>query len=69
MGDRTVQASESQIQALKFRGLAESWEAQPSRMGVDDLDPSLMERARRGSGLAALTNQEYLLKRKLARYP
>ncbi len=66
MGDRTVQASESQIQALKFRGLAESWEAQPSRMGVRDLDPSLIERARRGSGLTALSNEAYLLKRKLA---
>jgi ATP-dependent DNA helicase RecG len=66
MGDRTVQASESQIQALKFRGLAESWEAQPSRMSIADLDTALLERARKDSGLAALSDEEYLLKRKLA---
>ena len=31
VGDKTVQASESQIQALKFRGVVESWESRPSR--------------------------------------
>lgn len=66
MGDRTVQASESQIQALKFRGLAESWEAQPSPMSIADLDAALLQRARVSAGLGSLTNEEYLLKRKLA---
>lgn len=45
MGDRTVQATETQIQALKFRGLAESWEAQPSRLALPGLDRGLIERA------------------------
>ena len=66
MGDRTVQASETQIRALKFRGLAESWEARPSPLSLSDLDPELLARARAGAGLSALTDEEYLLKRKLA---
>jgi len=66
MGDRTVAASESQIKALKLRGLVESWESRPSPMRMDALDRSLLERARRGSGLQLLSNEEYLLKRKLA---
>ncbi len=66
MGDRTVQASESQIQALKFHGMAESWEARPSRMTLADLDPQLLARARTSSGLSALSDEAYLLKRKLA---
>jgi ATP-dependent DNA helicase RecG len=66
MGDRTVQATESQVQALKFRGLAESWEARPSRMALSDLDPALLQRARAGAGLPALSDEEYLCKRKLA---
>lgn len=66
MGDRTVQASESQITALKFRGLAESWEARPSPLTLDDLDRDLLARARTGAGYADLSDEEYLLKRKLA---
>ena len=66
MGDRTVQASESQIQALKFRGLAESWEALPARLTSDDLERTLLARAKSNAGLAALSDEEYLLKRKLA---
>ncbi|MFO0760171.1 MAG: ATP-binding protein [Byssovorax sp.] len=66
MGDRTVAASESQIQALKLRGLVESWESRPSRLRLGDLDVGLLERARRGAGLIALSDEEYLLKRKLA---
>lgn len=66
MGDRTVPAAESQIQALKYRGLVESWESRPSALRLDALDPVLLERARRGAGLIALTDEDYLLKRKLA---
>jgi ATP-dependent DNA helicase RecG len=66
MGDRTVQATETQITALKFRGLAESWEARPSPLAVDDLDPDLLARARTGAGYTDLSDEEYLLKRKLA---
>ncbi|XXT25542.1 ATP-binding protein [Sorangium sp. So ce429] len=66
IGDKTVQASESQIQSLKFRGLVESWESRPSRMTVADLDPALLARAKAGSGLGTVSDEEYLLKRKLA---
>ena len=61
-----MQVSESHIQKLKFRGLVESWESRPSHLRLAGLDPSLLERARRGAGLIALTDEEYLLKRKLA---
>jgi ATP-dependent DNA helicase RecG len=66
IGDKTMQVSESHIQKLKFRGLVESWESRPSHLRLADLAPALLERARRGAGLIALTDEEYLLKRKLA---
>ncbi len=66
MGDRTVQSSESQINALKFDGLAASWESRRSPARLADLDGQLLEQARQGAGLSALTDEEYLLKRKLA---
>ncbi len=66
IGDKTVQASESQIRALKLQGLAESWESRASSCAVADLDHDLLARARKGAGLAAWGDEEYLLKRKLA---
>ena len=66
IGDRTVQSSESQINALKFNGLAASWESRQSSATVDDLDVDMLQVARYNAGLAALTDEEYLLKRKLA---
>lgn len=66
IGDKTMQVSESHIQKLKFRGLVESWESRPSHLRLADLDPALLERGRRGAGLIALTDEEYLVKRKLA---
>lgn len=66
MGDQTVQSSESQINTLKFEGMAESWESRRSSMTLADLDEGLLERARQGAGLSALSDEEYLLKRKLA---
>lgn len=68
IGDKTMQVSESHIQKLKFRGLVESWESRPSHLRLADLDPALLERGRRGAGLIALTDEEYLVKRKLADY-
>ena len=56
IGDKTMQVSESHIQKLKFRGLVESWESRPSHLRLADLDPALLERARRGAGLIALTD-------------
>jgi ATP-dependent DNA helicase RecG len=66
MGDQTVEATERQIEALKFRGLAESWEARPSELGLDDLDRDLLARARAGAGYPHLSDADYLLKRRLA---
>ncbi len=66
MGDRTVQASESQIQTLKLHGLAESWESRPSPAGISDLDGDLIAQARRGAGREAWSDEDYLLQRKLA---
>ena len=66
MGDQTVQSSESQINTLKFEGMAESWESRRSSITLADLDERLLERARQGAGLSALSDEEYLLKRKLA---
>ena len=44
----------------------ESWESRPSRFGLKDLDMQLLARARSSAGLADWTDEEYLLKRKLA---
>ena len=66
MGDQTVQSSESQINALKFNGMAASWESRQSSATMADLDEELLALAQRNSGLSALTDEEYLLKRKLA---
>ncbi|MBN1334355.1 MAG: putative DNA binding domain-containing protein, partial [Deltaproteobacteria bacterium] len=66
MGDRTVQASESQILALKFQGLAGSWEGRPSPFAVADLDKDLLARARQGAGHPDWSDEDYLLARKLA---
>jgi ATP-dependent DNA helicase RecG len=66
IGDKTLQVSETQIRALKLQGLAESWESRPSACTLADLDPALIARARQGAGLAAWTDEDYLLKRKLA---
>jgi ATP-dependent DNA helicase RecG len=66
IGDKTLQASETQIRALKLQGLAESWESRPAPCALDDLDRVLIARARQGAGLAAWSDEDYLLKRKLA---
>jgi ATP-dependent DNA helicase RecG len=66
IGDQTIETSESKIQALKFQGLVESYESRPSSLTLADLDRELLARARQGAGLEALSDAEYLLKRKLA---
>lgn len=66
IGDKTLQVSETQIRTLKLQGLAESWESRPSTCTLADLDRSLIARARQGAGLVAWTDEDYLLKRKLA---
>jgi len=66
IGDKTLQVSESQIRALKLQGLAESWESRPAENTLAELDRGLIARARQGAGLAAWTDEDYLLKRKLA---
>jgi len=64
--DQTIETSESKIRALKFQGLVESYESRPSPLALADLDRELLARARQGAGLEALSDEEYLLKRKLA---
>ena len=66
IGDQTIETSESKIRALKFQGLVESYESRPSSLAVADLDRTLLARARQGAGLEALSDEDYLLKRKLA---
>ena len=52
-GDQVVQASETMIQQTKFVGLVESFEAQPSRLQLDDLDEASIQQAKKGAGLGA----------------
>jgi ATP-dependent DNA helicase RecG len=66
IGDQTIETSESKIRALKFQGLVESYESRPSSLALADLDRDLLARARQGAGLEALSDEDYLLKRKLA---
>ena len=66
VGDQTVRARETQIAATKRQGMYESWESRRSSCFLKDLDPKLLARARAGAGLSALSDEEYLLKRKLA---
>ncbi|MFN6353183.1 MAG: ATP-binding protein [Cyanobacteriota bacterium] len=66
IGDQTIETSESKIRALKFQGLVESYEGRPSSLALADLDADLLAQARQGAGLEALSNEDYLLKRKLA---
>lgn len=66
VGDTIVKMEEPKIRALKLEGLAESWGNRPSTITLADLDPQLLARARAGAGYAALSDEEYLLKRKLA---
>jgi ATP-dependent DNA helicase RecG len=66
IGDQTLQVSETQIRALKLQGLVESWESRPASCTLQDLDRALIARAREGAGLAAWSDEDYLLKRKLA---
>ena len=66
VGDQTVRARESLIALSKQQGMHESWECRRSPCTLDDLDPELLTRARAGAGLSAWTDEEYLLRRKLA---
>ena len=66
VGDRTVRARESLIAASKRQGMHESWESRRSPCTLNDLDLELLARARAGAGLSAWTDEEYLLRRKLA---
>ena len=66
VGDKTVRARETQIAAAKQQGMYESWESRRSSCSLEDFDRKLLARARSGAGLSALSDEEYLLKRKLA---
>ena len=66
VGDQTRRARETQIAATKQQGMYESWESRRSSCSPEALDPKLLAQARAGAGLSALSDEEYLLKRKLA---
>ncbi|NQW63077.1 MAG: putative DNA binding domain-containing protein, partial [Deltaproteobacteria bacterium] len=66
IGDQTMQVSETHVRTLKLQGLTESWESKRSGCVPEDLDRAKLEQARRGAGLAAWSDEAYLLKRKLA---
>ena len=66
VGDKTVRARESLIAVSKQQGMHESWESRRSPCPLDDLDSQRLARARAGAGLSAWTDEEYLLRRKLA---
>ena len=52
--------------AVQRQGMAESWESRPSDSKLDGLDDQLLAKARQGAGLSSLSDEEYLLRRKLA---
>jgi ATP-dependent DNA helicase RecG len=66
VGDTIVKMEEPKIRALKIEGLAESWVNRPSSIGLADLDPELLARAKAGAGYPDITDEEFLLKRRLA---
>ncbi|MFO0642571.1 MAG: ATP-binding protein [Polyangiaceae bacterium] len=66
VGDTIVKMEEPKIRALKVEGLAESWGNRPSSVTLADLDRQLLARAKAGAGYPGLSDEEYLLKRKLA---
>ncbi len=66
VGDRTIRARETQIAASKQQGMHESWESRRSSYSLEDLDSELLVRVRSGAGLSAVSDAEYLLRRKLA---
>lgn len=66
VGDTIVKMPEPKIRALKLEGLAESWVNRPSNTTLADLDLQLVARAKRGSGYPTLSDEDYLLKRRLA---
>ncbi|MDX2055459.1 MAG: ATP-binding protein [Polyangiaceae bacterium] len=66
VGDKTVKMEEPKIRALKLEGLAESWVNRPSRMTIADLNQARLGQAKGGAGYPDITDEEYLLRRKLA---
>jgi ATP-dependent DNA helicase RecG len=65
-GDNTIQSTESHIRAAQTQGFGQSWESRPTVATLAHLDLDLIARARHGAGLSALSDEAYLLKRKLA---
>jgi predicted HTH transcriptional regulator len=66
IGDQTIETSESKIRALKLQGLVESFESRASALSFSDLNNGLLAQVRQGAGLEALSDEVYLLKRKMA---
>ena len=67
VGDEVVQESEAAINAIKTRARTDSLEADAvSGATLDWLDAELLERAKNAAGLAALSDPDYLVARRLA---
>lgn len=66
IGDTTRQWSEQAINAVKDLGIVESVEARRSRIQLAALDDALIARAREAAGLAELSSEDYLVRRRLA---
>ena len=66
IGDSTRQFSEERINAIKDLGIVESAEARRSKVTVVALDQALVTEARDASGLAGLSTEDYLVRRRLA---
>ncbi len=65
--DQVVMMGQVQINALKQLGMTESAEAQQAlELSLADLDATLIARAREGAGLLAISDEAYLLRRRLA---
>jgi len=66
IGDTTRQFSEERINAIKDLGIVDSVEARRSRAPLAALDDALIVKARDAAGLADLTIEDYLVRRRLA---
>jgi ATP-dependent DNA helicase RecG len=66
VADSIVKMEEPKIRALKLVGFGESWGNRASPATLADLDPQLLSRAKSGAGYPDISDEEYLLTRKLA---
>ena len=66
VADSIQKMQAEKIAAWKQAGLVETWEARPSRLTLDQLDRTIIDRAIRGSKLTGIDHAGYLIRRGLA---